>query len=74
MHNEAVTWSIVNFLPRLQFRISFGDYVKYRDVDCKESLGEIVGIGASAELIVKKFSLMSSEVMARYSIFPLTIL
>jgi len=65
-HDEAVTQSIANFSPRLQFSISFADYMKYSDGGCKESLGKIVGIGVSGELIVKKFSLMSSEVMAKY--------
>jgi hypothetical protein len=72
MNDEAVAASIDSFLPKLQLCISVGDYVKYSDGADKEGLGEVVHIGASSDLIVKKFRLLSSEILQKYSLCPLS--
>jgi hypothetical protein len=38
----------------------------------KEGLGKVVHIGASSDLIVKKFRLLSSEILQKYSLCPLS--
>jgi alpha/beta superfamily hydrolase len=72
MNDEAVAASIVSFLPKLQRCVSVGNYMKYSAGAHKEGLGEVVCIGASFDFIVKKFSLLSSEVLQKYSLCPLS--
>jgi hypothetical protein len=72
MNDEAVAASIVSFLPKLELCISVGNYVKYSDGAHKEGLSKIVSIRASSDLIVKKFRLLSSEVLQKYSLCPLS--
>jgi hypothetical protein len=68
MNDEAVTVSIVSILPILHV----GDYMKYSDGTHKEGLGKVVHITTSAELFVKKFSLLSSKVLQKYSLCQLS--
>ena len=73
-NNDEVEARVVTVLPLLQMAIAVGDYVKFNTtLHLRESLGEVIGMGRDADTLqVKMFLPLTSLVMKKYSLPPLT--
>ncbi len=73
-NNDEVEARVVTELPLLQMAIAVGDYVKFNTtLHLRESLGEVIGMGRDADTLqVKMFLPLTSLVMKKYSLPPLT--